>query len=150
MHSRAIAARLEELHPEPSLHLDSPILAQVYVIQAKHFIPLYGLWIPLVSANVLNPRSKEYFDRTREEEVGMSLPELLAKTEKREEEVWGNARGGLRELGALLEENTEGPFFMGNVGESCFNLLGKGDTDELLICCSELCRPGGVGVVAVL
>lgn len=125
MHSRAIAARLEELHPEPSLHLDSPILAQLYAIQAKHITPLVGLWMPLVSANVLTPRSKEYFDRTREEDEGISLPELLAKTGKREEEAWESARGGLRELGALLEENTEGPFFMGGVGEFCFLLLGE-------------------------
>ncbi|OBT70450.1 hypothetical protein VE03_00255 [Pseudogymnoascus sp. 23342-1-I1] len=115
MHSRAIAAQLEELHPEPSLHLDSPILAQVYAIQAKHIAPLYGLWMPLVSTNLLNPRSKEYFDRTREEGEGISLPELLAKTEKREEEAWESAREGLRELGALLEENTKGPYFMGDV-----------------------------------
>ncbi|KFY43934.1 hypothetical protein V494_01755 [Pseudogymnoascus sp. VKM F-4513 (FW-928)] len=115
MHSRAIAARLEELHPEPSLHLDSPILAKVYKIQAKHIAPLYGLWMPLVSTNILNPRSKEYFDRTREEDEGLPLPELLAKTEKREEEAWGEAREGLRELAALLEENEKGPFFMGDV-----------------------------------
>lgn len=120
MHSRTIAARLEELHPEPSLHLDSPILAKLYKIQAKHVTPLYGFWIPLVSANLLNPRSKEYFDRTREAEVGMPLPELLEKTEKREEEAWEDARGGLRELGALLEENEDGPFFMGDVGMFCF------------------------------
>lgn len=120
MHSRAIAARLEELHPEPSLHLDSPILAQLYKIQAKHIAPLYGLWMPLVSTNLLNPRSKEYFDRTREEDEGVSLPELLAKTEEQEEEAWKSARGGLRELGALLEENAEGPFFMGGVGAFFF------------------------------
>jgi hypothetical protein len=120
MHSRTIVARLEELHPEPSLHLDSPILEKLYKIQAKHVMPLYGFWIPLVSANLLNPRSKEYFDRTREEDEGMPLPELLAKTEKREEEAWEDARGGLRELGALLDENADGPFFMGDIGMFCF------------------------------
>lgn len=70
-----------------------------------------------MSANLLNPRSKEYFDRTREEHEGISLPELLAKTEKREDEAWEDARGGLRELGVLLEENADGPFFMGSVGK---------------------------------
>ncbi|KFY02776.1 hypothetical protein O988_01925 [Pseudogymnoascus sp. VKM F-3808] len=115
MHSRTIAARLEELYPEPSLHLDSPIMSRIYGIQGKHIMPVYGLWIPLVSANILNPRSKEYYDRTREADEGMTLPELLAKTEAREEEAWESARTGLRELGGLLEENAEGPFFMGSV-----------------------------------
>lgn len=123
MHSRTIAARLEELHPEPSLHLDSPIMSRIYGIQGKHIMPVYGFWIPLVSTNILNPRSKEYFDRTREADEGMSLPELLAKTEAREEEVWESARPGLRELAALLEENTEGPFFMGSVGKFGFPSL---------------------------
>lgn len=130
MHSRAIAARLEEVYPEPSLHLDSPILAKVYKIQAKHITPLYGFWIPLVSANLLNPRSKEYFDRTREEVEGISLAELLAKTEKREDEAWEDARGGLRELGALLEENEKGPFFMGNVGKFFYFLSTYWKVDE--------------------
>lgn len=76
--------------------------------------------MPLVSVNILSPRSKEYFDRTREEDEGMPLPELLTKAESREEEAWEKARGGLRELGALLEENPEGPFFMGAVGMFCF------------------------------
>jgi hypothetical protein len=117
MHSRAIAARLESLPPEPSLRLDSPILTKVYTIQAKHVEPLYGLWMPLVSANLLPPLSKEYFDRTREEDAGMPLPKFLAETEEREEEAWEAAREGLRELGKLLEENGNGTFFMGDIGK---------------------------------
>jgi hypothetical protein len=79
--------------------------------------PVYGLWMPRVSTNLLSPRSKEYFDRTRSEDEGMPPSQFLAETEKRADEVWGIAREGLRELGKLLEENKEGPFFMGSVGE---------------------------------
>ena len=46
----------------------------------------------------------------------MPVHQLLAETEAREEEAWESARQGLRELGELLEENGEGPFFMGGVG----------------------------------
>jgi hypothetical protein len=125
MHSRAIAARLESLYPEPSLHLDSPILAEVYVIQSKHFEPLWGIWMPLVSANLLTPRSKVFFDRTRSEEAGMPLPQFLAETEECEEEAWESAKPGLRELVELLEENGEGPFFMGSVGKLFFLISSR-------------------------
>lgn len=123
MNSRAIIARLESLHPEPSLHLDSPILAKVYTIQSKHFEPLYGIWMPLVSANLLPPPSKAYFDRTRAEDAGMPVPEFFALMEERSDKLWEDARGGLRELGELLEENQEGPFFMGNVGKYSLSFL---------------------------
>lgn len=119
MHSRTIAARLEALYPEPSLHLDSPILQKVYTIQSKHGGALWPLWMPLVSERLLSPRSKEYFDRTREEDedVRMPLPLFLKQSEEREEEMWEVAKPALRDLGALLEETPEGPFFMGAVGE---------------------------------
>jgi len=62
----------------------------------------------------------------------MPLPQFLAETEAREEEVWESARGGLRELAALLEEKTEGPFFLGDVGElfSLFLFLGEEGEEE--------------------
>ena len=76
--------------------------------------PLRGLWMPLVSQNVLGHLSKEYFDRTREEGVGMPLPQLLE--EQGGEEAWVAARPGMRALAELLERE-EGPFFMGGTGE---------------------------------
>lgn len=50
----------------------------------------------------------------------MPLPRFLAETEERGEEVWESAKKGLRELGELLEENGDGPLFMGGVGELFF------------------------------
>jgi len=47
----------------------------------------------------------------------MQLPQFLGETEERVEGAWESAREGLGELGTLLEENGEGPFFMGGVGE---------------------------------
>ena len=107
-----------------------------------------------MSANLLPPRSKEYFDRTRSEDAGMPLPQFLAETEEHSEEAWQNARPGLRELGELLEENGKGPFFMGDVGELVFALLverrGRKGRNQMLTCHSELCRHGGVGMVTIL
>lgn len=68
-------------------------------------------------SNLLNPPSKEYFERTREARLGMSL-EQLAK-ESGGEEAWLAAVPGLKELGALIKGNG-GPFVMGEIRKFCF------------------------------
>lgn len=117
MESHAIATRLENDHPTPSLHLDSPLLPKVEDLLSKVTGPLHGVWKPLVPSNLLNPPSKEYFERTREARLGMSL-EQLAK-ESGGEEAWLAAVPGLKELGALIKGNG-GPFVMGEIRKFCF------------------------------
>jgi len=110
MDSRNIAARLEKDHPTPSLHLDSPLLPVVYEIIPSILDPIRANWMPLVPQNLLNPRSAEYFTRTREERFGKTFEEL--RVESGGEEGWIEAMSGIKSLGRLLAQE-DGPFFMG-------------------------------------
>lgn len=121
MDSKAIAERLEKDHPSPPLHLDSPILSKVAEIIPKATTPMAGIWMPLVPENLLNPRSKEYFERTRQVRVGKPLSELAMETS--EEEAWKNAIPGLNELGEVVKENG-GPFVMGTTRRLVSKVMG--------------------------
>jgi len=110
MESQAIAQRLEKDHPTPSLHLDSPLLPKVQALLPKILPPLGGLWQPAVPASLLNPSSKEYFERTRHERLGKPLAQIAQ--EFGGEEAWMAAIPELKELGALLKAEG-GPFVTG-------------------------------------
>ena len=111
MDSRKIAAALEEKHPDPPLHLDSLILPKVEAIIGKIMPALGPIILPRVPRNILNERSKSYFEKTRAERCGMTLDEL-EKSGKGGEKAYDNAMPHLKELAELLNE-TKGPFFMG-------------------------------------
>ncbi|TVY31332.1 Glutathione S-transferase-like protein [Lachnellula subtilissima] len=98
MESQAIAQRLEKRpsHSIPTPRLPAP--------------PKRGLWQPAVPANLLNPSSKEYFERTRHERLGKPLAQLAQ--ESGGEEAWMAAMPEMKELGALLKAEG-GPFVMG-------------------------------------
>jgi glutathione S-transferase len=110
MESKSIAARLEKDHPTPPLLLDSPLLGKVEALLPKATGPLVGVWMPAVSTNLLNPSSKEFFERTRQERLGKPLPQLAQETGG--EEAWVGALPGLKELGDLVKAEG-GPFVMG-------------------------------------
>ncbi|KUJ16644.1 uncharacterized protein LY89DRAFT_685548 [Mollisia scopiformis] len=110
MDSKKIATRIEKEHPEPHLHLDSPILEQLSKITPKAMGPLRGIALPGVHANLLPERSKEYFGRTRQARLGKTL-EQYGK-DSGGEEAWMEALPGIKELGELVKANG-GPFVMG-------------------------------------
>lgn len=114
MDSEAIAARLEAEHPSPSLHLDSPLLPEVYALIPAILGPLRPEWLPRVPVNLLNDVSSEFFHRTREAELKKSLARY--KEEEGGEECWMEALPAIKELGEVLKRN-EGPFVMGKTGE---------------------------------
>ena len=70
--------------------------------------------MPLVPRNLLNECSREYFERTRRERLGMSLSEFMEK--EGGEDAWVKSTPGLKELGDLIEKEG-GPFVMGKTGE---------------------------------
>ncbi|KAF8854070.1 putative glutathione S-transferase [Acephala macrosclerotiorum] len=111
MDSKAIATRLEKDHPTPSLHLDSPILEDLARIGNNIMMPLQGIRMLGVYENVLPPRSKEYFGRTREARVGKPLLQLKKETDV--EEAWMEALPGIKALGEMLKKNG-GPFVEGD------------------------------------
>lgn len=114
MDSRKIVTRLENDYPSPSLHLDSPLLPIVEDLLSKVQEPMRCIWMPLIPSNLLNPRSAEYFTRTREEKFGKSLADL--KAEAAGEEAWIEALPGLKGLGELLAREG-GPFLLGRTRE---------------------------------
>lgn len=114
MDSFKIAAELERLHPSPPLHLDSPILSKVQELVTQGMGSLRGVVIPKIPRNLLNPSSAEYYDKTRLERFGKTLPQLERETDV--ESAWEGAKPALQELGATLRAEG-GPFVLGKTGE---------------------------------
>jgi hypothetical protein len=117
MDSRKIAASLEALSPNPSLHLDSDILPRVEKLIDSITMPLRIIWMPKIPKNLLSPISAEYFERTRAIRVGMPLSEYEKKGIEESEKWWGEAKTGIENMATILKENG-GPFFMGSTSMS--------------------------------
>ncbi|KAL9127177.1 MAG: hypothetical protein Q9217_003885 [Psora testacea] len=139
MDSLKIAQELEKLYPEPSLHLDDPVLEQVLELTPACVASLGGVLMPKVPRTLLNPASVEYFERTRAARFGMPLAQL--EKEKGGENAWKEAEPALKKLGELLK-GKGGPFFLGEevsyadfivVGAlECFRRLGDGILERMI------------------
>lgn len=112
MESRAIAKALEELQPEPSLHLDNGYVDRAQAVAGKVQNALVPTGLPRIPVKLLNPASEKYFRETREKRFGMTLEEL-AKSDKAGENAWKAAEAPLQELVSLLHEHEDGPYIMG-------------------------------------
>jgi glutathione S-transferase len=117
MDSLAIAKALEKLHPNPSLHLDSPLLDKVTTLIFQIRTALVPIFMPLVPKLLLPERSAEYFRKTREQRTGRKLEEIYEDKETGGAKAWEKARNsGLQELGSLYKkakEDNGGPFLEG-------------------------------------
>ncbi|ROV87623.1 hypothetical protein VMCG_10629 [Cytospora schulzeri] len=111
MDSKVITQTIEKDTPEPSLHLDSPYLAQVEEILESITPAIQANYIPAVPKRLLNEASIPYWYRTREAKVGMKLDEL-EKT-KGGDPAWNQSEPLLKQATELLKENPYGPFFSG-------------------------------------
>lgn len=103
MDSQNLAERIEKDHPEPPLHLDSPLLEQVNDFGPKIMAIIRPMVIAGVYANLLPEKSRGYFEKHGRVK---QLPE-----EQEQEELWTQASPGIKELGELLRANG-GPFLM--------------------------------------
>lgn len=115
MDSFAIAEYLEQKYPDkPSLfpHNSKPF-ARVLLeyVKASFHLPTFPLILPKIVDN-LDPRGAEYFKRTRTELYGPVSHDIQNDT-KRTDEMWANAAKGIKALAAMLQDNPEGPFFLG-------------------------------------
>lgn len=121
MDSSRIASLIEKHYPSPPLYVSSAIHHRVQKLTEDAFPPLYGVFLPGVTRDLLNPRSKEYMDRTRGALLGMPLEQY--EKEKGGEQAWANAEQPLKEIEQLLQAE-DGPFFMGKTGaSSCGRLI---------------------------
>ncbi|KAF3765207.1 hypothetical protein M406DRAFT_356872 [Cryphonectria parasitica EP155] len=109
--SRVIATLLEKDHPSPSLHLDDPALKKLEDLMPDIMAAVRGHYILSVPKRLLKEPSLDYWYRTREEKVGMSLDEL----EKAEGGEAGFAKAAplLQKVTGWLKEKDDGPFFIG-------------------------------------
>lgn len=114
MDSAVIADRIEALYPSPSLSLSSPTIPEAEKIIGEVMVALVGWTMPSAIDKILSPRSAEYFRRTREESMGITMDKLQA--EKGGESAWEDAAAPLKKLGDLLRKE-EGPFVLGTTGQ---------------------------------
>lgn len=114
MESEAIAAALDKKFPEPSLHMDSPILVWVKELMPRVWTPLIPLLINSLPTRVLPPRSQAYYDENRSTREGVSLAQI--EKERGGDIAWHGAKEPLQELDALLRANG-GPFLIGSEGK---------------------------------
>ena len=121
MDSRKIAAELEKQYPEPSLHLDSPILPKIEACVLNMVKPLGPVLIPPIPRNCLNAASAEHFERTREARIGMPLQQW--EKEHGGDKAWEQATPSFEEVGNMLRAKG-GPFLLGKTGRVAifFNL----------------------------
>ena len=123
MDSSKIVTELEKRYPDPPLHLDSPILAEIEEIRKTMALPLSPILMPRIPRSILNQASVNYFNETRSKRLGMPLDEF-EKSEKGGEAAYRNAEPVLRKIAELLRQNG-GPFFMGrDVSYSDFIVVG--------------------------
>lgn len=114
MDSWPIAHELEKQYPEPSLHLDDPIVVQIRDHIFKLLTPVVPHLIPKVG-RIQTEKSRPYFYETRKKAFGMSLDDL--EKQNATEKCWEDAKAPAKEAGDLLRKNN-GPFFLGETGES--------------------------------
>ncbi|KAF5137836.1 Glutathione S-transferase-like protein ustS [Metarhizium anisopliae] len=112
MDSRKIANHMEKSHPQPSVHLDSPILPKVEQLTSDVFYHLLAVCVARIPVNLLNSHSADYWYTTRGEAVGMPVGEFKKKYGG--EVAYSGAEPFLQKITALLRDNDAGPFFMGS------------------------------------
>ncbi|QIW99553.1 hypothetical protein AMS68_005071 [Peltaster fructicola] len=144
--SAVIAAKLEELHPSPTIHLDESLQAAAEKVNGSIAMPLFAEYMPRLGRDIIPDEALADFRASREKRFGMNLEEL--QRVKGGEKAWQAARPGIDSMKALLSEHKvdEGPFIRGSqvcyadflllaliesfrrVGEDLFERLASQDT----------------------
>lgn len=112
MDSLAIAKKIEEIQPEPSLHIDSEYTKRTQDAVLQLLGSLAPIAMPRVPPMLLNPPSAQYFEETRAKRFGMPLAEF-AKSDKAKN-AWENAQPALEEIKAILNDHKDWPNVLGD------------------------------------
>ena len=115
MDSLHIAKMLEEMHPEPSLHLDSPKLVEVDALMGQLMTEFRTITYPLLFDNVFTSTSRSYKENMLMKHSGMNVDQFLK--EKNVADAWLKVQAPLENMAALLKQH-DGPFVLGNEGET--------------------------------
>lgn len=95
----------------PTLSANNPMSKRVQDIVYDLFESLEGILLAKVASNILNNSSAEFFRRTREGWLGMSLEDVSEKSGG--EEAWLRSKKQFGDLAGMLREN-KGIFVLGN------------------------------------
>ncbi|KAL8747481.1 MAG: hypothetical protein Q9190_000648 [Brigantiaea leucoxantha] len=125
MDSIKIAAKLEQAHPSPSLHLDSPLVPKASELIGRLLEPIVVVVFSKVPEALLNETSSEYFQRREHKRFGVPLEEVERTTD--EGKAWEDATPILKECGCLLKAHG-GPFFLGTTRKKYPKYLAPGST----------------------
>lgn len=100
MNSLTIVSALENLYPEPSLHLDTNLHLEAEKVVESVALTIWWDGLVFTQDVCLSPRSREFFKRTRKDVFGASLEELAelkgGEGAWREAEKEGGVFEGLR------------------------------------------------------
>lgn len=114
MDSAAIVTKLEQLHPQPSLHLDNDLHNQVNKVFGPLIMPIMAICYPCIQRDILVPETVPGWTKKKEAGFGMSIEEL--ESTKGGETAWQAAAPGLEGMNKFLEEHKqdEGPYVCGS------------------------------------
>lgn len=158
MDSAAIAAKLESIHPEPSLHLDNGLVEKVGPLIGKVAFPLLPVFMPRIARDIILEEYVEWFREARAQTFGMPLDEL--ERTRGGDQAWEAAGPGLIELTGFLakQKRDEGPFILGSqvcyadflivsmmealrrIGQDIFDRFIQASGDESLRKLHEACQ----------
>lgn len=113
MGSSVISQKIEALYPEPMVHLDSPLQAEVQRALNKVMMRLAPVLVPRMPRETLSGVSIQYHREAREKTFGMSLEEFEDRFGG--DAAWQRAIPFLRQLAEILRANSDGPFCQGAV-----------------------------------
>ncbi|KAF7299208.1 GST N-terminal domain-containing protein [Mycena indigotica] len=115
--SMRIAEYLDKTYPSsgagPIIPAGTRVLQQTFQVAYDHIsTPMVPIIIPRIPA-VLNPRSREYFLRTREVSFGKPLAEVLPKGEEHTAK-WAETKAAFAKIDGWIQASG-GPFMMGDI-----------------------------------
>lgn len=116
--SLIVASKLEALHPEPCLHLDSDLVAEAGELVTTTARPLFAIYMPRICRDVLEQSSVSAFVMRREKIFGTTFEEM--ENINGGERAWKAAEPGFIAMKRLLTSHKKdtGPFIYGS--EVCY------------------------------
>jgi len=110
-----IAEYLEKTYPDtPKVFPNNTLALQATFVDALggNLSAMFKFAVPVICSS-LNPRSEEYFRRTREKAFGKAIEEVAPKGEAADAE-WAKLKDGLTKVDAWYAKNGgKGPFLLG-------------------------------------
>jgi glutathione S-transferase len=111
MGSWAIAEAINERYPTPAIDLGPAVKDKLIQSMSDAMHAIQPIYFTLIPQRILNKASHEHWYRTRPVYAGMPLDKFW--DEKGGEVAWKAAEPHIRDITAMLKENSDGPFFDG-------------------------------------